>query len=276
VLWIPLSFLSEFGFGQLFKVAQRRGCYNPAVVTVNYLVLAGWLALYFFFQGGLDLSPDFVRVGVFTGTVFIAAMLIMTRALARFHVAAVMTAFRMAILVPVFASVLLWGETASPLQWVGIGLAVVALGLMTQAGNWGRFDWVTLAAVLAVLLAQGSSMTCLRWVKYAGLGEDLPRLLLVTGLTAGGWGLLFLMVTRYRPRKKDLGMGALVGSYNLVALNILLTALDLVPGTVFFPLMGCTVVALDNLCAHFVWKERLSRAAFGGVCLALGAIVLAL
>ena len=274
---MPVAFLAEFGFGQLFKVAQRRGCHSPAVVTANYLVLAGLLCAYFLLQDGLDLAAAHFKVGCVTGTVFIVAMLLMTRALERCHVASVLTAFRMAILVPVFASVVLWGETVSLGQWAGVGLALVALGLMTGGGA-GRcaLDWRTLAAVLTVFFGQGSSMTCLRWVKYAGLGGDLPRVLLVTGATAGAWGVLFLLATRYRPRRGDLGMGAVIGTYNLLALLILLTALEHVPGTLFFPLLGCTVVALDNLCAHFVWRERLSRRSFFGVCLAVGAVLLAL
>jgi len=38
--------------------------------------------------------------------------------------------------------------------------------------------------------------------------------------------------------------------------------------------MGCVVVALDNLAAHFYWRERLDRQAMIGVGLALIAITL--
>jgi hypothetical protein len=38
--------------------------------------------------------------------------------------------------------------------------------------------------------------------------------------------------------------------------------------------LGCTVVILDNLCAHFFWKESLSRLAAAGVALGLVAILL--
>ena len=40
--------------------------------------------------------------------------------------------------------------------------------------------------------------------------------------------------------------------------------------TVFFPLQGCAVVIMDNLFAHFFWKEPLGRSAMAGA--ALGAI----
>ena len=61
-----------------------------------------------------------------------------------------------------------------------------------------------------------------------------------------------------------------------VAIMVILTALSQVPGTVFFPMMGCTVVVLDNLAARFLWKERLSPATLAGIALALAAISITL
>ena len=97
---------------------------------------------------------------------------------------------------------------------------------------------------------------------------------MVTGFTAGTLGILFLLIRRIRPNRIDIGTGVLIGIYNLVGLIALLTALNHVPGTIFFPLLGCTVVTLDNLAAHFFWKERLDRAALFGVGLALAAILI--
>jgi multidrug transporter EmrE-like cation transporter len=125
-----------------------------------------------------------------------------------------------------------------------------------------------------VFCGQGGSMTCLRWVRYAGLEDQLLKVIMVTGFTAGALGTVFLLVRRIRPSRTDISMGVLIGVYNLIALIALLTALNHVPGTVFFPLLGCTVVTLDNLAAHFFWQERLDRAAFLGVGLALTAILI--
>lgn len=46
MLWLPITFVLSFGFGQLFKGSQRRGCHAPTVVAVNYLCLALLLLLY--------------------------------------------------------------------------------------------------------------------------------------------------------------------------------------------------------------------------------------
>ena len=165
------------------------------------------------------------------------------------RVGSVLTAFRMAMLIPIAASVLIWGETASPLQALGIVLALAALALMTRASGGPANKMSRLgqmALIFLVFCGQGASMTCLRWVRYAGLEGQLLKVIMVTGFTAGTLGILFLLIRRIRPNRIDIGTGVLIGIYNLVGLIALLTALNHVPGTIFFPLLGCTVVTLDN------------------------------
>ncbi|HIG54578.1 MAG TPA: hypothetical protein EYG11_05350 [Candidatus Latescibacteria bacterium] len=276
--WLPLAFAMEFGFGQLFKWSEHRDHYAPVVVSVNYLVVAGLLAIYALSRGELAVDDRTLQLGLVTGTVFICSMLAMTRALTLVKASAVLTAFRLALVVPTAVSALVWNEPLTELQAAGALLALVALVLMTRdAGALLHLgNTRNLALVLLVFCLQGTSLTCLRWVQYAGLGGDQPKFLMVTGLVAGSWGALYLLVNRRRPQKGELATGAGIGLYNLVALMVILTALSKVPGTVFFPMMGCTVVVLDNLAARFLWKERLSPATLAGIALALAAIFITL
>ncbi len=276
MLWLPLVFLTSFGFGQLFKWSQRRGCYAPAVVSTNYLVLATCLLVYYLATGGLELSRPALILGLYTGIAFICSMLIMTWALEKVAVATVLTAFRLAILVPVLASIGLWDEHIGWGQLAGIGLALASLVLMTwsRSGNGRLLGAAGLTLTLLVFLLQGISHTCMRWIHYAGLDQQRQHVLLVTAVTAGILGTLFVLAKGRRPNPKDLAMGAGIGLFNLMALTILLTALTQVKGTVFFPLQGCAVVILDNLCAHFIWRESLSRRAAIGALLGALAMLL--
>jgi len=283
VLWLPLTFLLSFGFGQLFKWSQRRGCHAPTVVAVNYLCMALLLALYLAGSGQSLPGAAAVRVGAVMGLSFIISMLVMTRALELVPVATILTAFRLAILVPIAASVALWGETVGPLQVVGIGLAIAALLLMTAApsrngGSARATATATLTGLFAfaVFFLQGLSQVCLRWVHYAGLSQQRLVVLTVTAITAGLLGAAAVALQRHRPRRRDLVMGAAIGAYNLVALAVLLTALSRIPGTVFFPLHGCAVVIMDNAFAHLYWREALDRWALAGAGLGACAILLVL
>ncbi len=274
--WLPLAALFEFGFAQLFKSSQRRGFYAPVVVSANYLMLSGVLSTYLLVTGQFALTPQLLKVGIVTGCVFIFAMSIMTRALQMAAVGAVLTAFRIAVIVPVAASVAIWGESVSAGQVAAVGLALGALFLMTfrpgQSG--GGIGLKTLGVILPVFCCQGVSHTCLRWVHYAGLDGQLPQVLCVIGGTAGTLGALWVVLKGHRPRVGETVMGLGIGLYNMTALLVILTTLSKVPGAVFFPVLGCAVVILDNISAHFYWKEYLSRPAVVGVILAVGAIIL--
>jgi len=111
-------------------------------------------------------------------------------------------------------------------------------------------------------------------VHYKGLDDAFLQVLMLTGATAGVIGGIFILLKKRRPTLPAVKLGIFIGAYNAGALCVILTALSKLPGTLFFPVMGCSVVLLDNLFAHFFWRERLNRFAMAGVCVAILALVL--
>ena len=263
--------------GQLFKWASQHRCYAPTVVSTNYWVLASILLLYLGFTGQLQVPVGAVKVGAITGIVFISSMLLMTRLLRTFRVASVLTAFRLAIVVPVGLGVLLWNEPLGDLQLLGLGLALVAVLLMSAA-RWAPDQCFALACHRAtaigfqyprdehVLSALGALRRLGRCVFTSAHGHRLYRW--------DYWGDLCFMGGTAAHSAFRFAVGAGIGVYNLLALMAVLTALKHVPGTVFFPLVGCGVVILDNVTAPLLWKEPISRAAVLGVGVGVLAVIL--
>ncbi|MAE67109.1 MAG: hypothetical protein CMJ18_22850 [Phycisphaeraceae bacterium] len=276
--WLALACLLDFGFAQLFKAAQRVGARPAVVVSTNYLTLSAALAIFLAVRGQLALTGGIAMVGVVAGCVFICSMTIMTRSLERANVAVVLTAFRMAIVVPIVAGVLIWSEPVGSLQLLGLLLAIVGLFLITRGAKTTKGKGVTLPllVVAGVFLAQGASHTCLRWVRHAGLDEQKLNVLLVIGLTAGGLGAVLAGASGIRPCRKDLLVGAGIGLFNLIALFAVLSALGRFDAAVFFPTIACVTVVLDSASAHFFWKERLGTTAWIGVAIAVLAVILVL
>ncbi len=278
MIWLLPALILSFGFGQLFKFAQRQGCYAPAVVSANYLTIALLLLVYHLATGQLEPAPQALEVGGFIGLFFILAMLLMTRGLELVAVGAVLTSFRLAILIPILASVWLWGETLTLVQMGGIGLSLAALVLMTRgaSGVQQLSPLHSLGLLGLIFVGQGIAFCGMRWVHYAGLDPHFLQVLLFITLTAGVLGAFFTCYQGRRPRRQDLIMGIGIGLYNLVTLSFNLIALSKVPGTLYFPLQGCAVVLLDNLFAQFWWKEPLSRPAMAGAALGVLAMLLVL
>lgn len=276
MFWLIAATLLSFGFGQLWKWSQRRSLSAPVVVSTNYLTIAALLMVYFAGQGTLSFSYPVLLVGSATGLSFIVSMLVMTHALERTNVGPVLTSFRLSILVPIVYGIVIWDENATSLQYLGIILALLSLILMTWNRNTddNTTSQRSLALILAIFGLQGISHCCLRWVHYADLDPQRMHVLAITTLSAGIVGALFVLVRRQMPKAREISMGLGIGLFNLVALGASLTALSLYQGTLFFPLNGSAVVILDNLCAHYLWREPLNRMGLLGAGLGIVSILL--
>ena len=280
ILLLALQVVTAFTFGQLFKWSQRQGCHAPLVVSVNYLVVATTHAVYLLWQGGIELSPLVLKVGVTTGCAFFAGMFLMTWALEVSDAATILTAFRLSIIVPIVGSYMIWQEQVSTLQLVGVLMALAALLLMSAGKGLGEstrrhlFGHGSLA--IAVCVVQGLSHTSARWVHHAGLDDRHLEVLLVTTATAGAIGTVALLGLRRAPTRAGLRMGVGIGLFNTVALVLFLAALARFQSATFFPVTGCAVVIMDSIFARLVWREHLSKLAWAGAAIGAGSMLLVL
>jgi len=274
--WLFLSAILDFGFCQFFKLAERKGYYAPVVVTANYITVAILLGAYLLATGSWTFPGSTIETGIITGFLFISSMLLMNYGLSIAPVGAVLSAFRISIIVPVFFGIYLWDEPMAYSQAAGLLLALVALVLMTpRTETNARFKGFRALGLLAgICLWQGLSHTSLRSVHYKGLDEVFIQMIMITGGTAGLIGICFILLKKQRPQIPAVKLGLFIGAYNAGALCVIMIALSKLPGTLFFPVLGCSVVLLDNLFAHFYWNERLNRLAIAGVGIAILSLAL--
>ncbi len=226
--------------------------------------------------GQLSVPSGALVTGLVTGCVFVSSLSLMTKTLDRAPAGAVFTAFRTSIVVPVVLGVWLWQESITLEQLTGILLSFLALVMMTPRVD-GRGQVAgpkAIARLLAIFLLEGCSHSCLRSIHYNGLDDAFLAVLMVMGGTAGTVGWLAIALTKRRPQRGELKLGGFIGVYNVFALCAVLIALSHLPGTLFFPAIGCSVILLDNLAAHFFWQERLNLTAAAGVAVAALAIFL--
>lgn len=268
----------SFGFGQLFKWAQRRGCHGPTVVAANYLCIAAALGVWLGVRGEGFPTGRALELGALTGVFFITAMLVFTQALCEASIGAVLTAFRVSILLPIVLGLWLWNEQVTRTEAAGVALSLVGLVLMTAGTREGVHERAgtlsTFALVFLVFFSQSLSHVGISSVHHLDLDGQMLEVLFAITLTAGVLGAAAIAYKRHKPTRAEITVGALIGLYNLVNLVTILLALSTVPRTIYFPVSGCSVVLLDNLCAHFYWKERLSMSALAGALLSAVAMLL--
>jgi drug/metabolite transporter (DMT)-like permease len=276
MLWLVAAVFLDFGYIQLFKLGQRRGCAAPVVVSLNYLTIGIVLGLYLLVCGSWFVSPAALVTGISSGAVFLASMLAFNHALHLLPVGPVLTAFRLSLLAPLALGIWLWHEPLSFRQLGGLGLAAIALTLMSAGpgANSALPARKIFGLLAAVFLLQGLCTTAIRSVHYQGLDAYILPYIVLAGLTAGALGFATIRLRRLTFTLPSVRLGLGLGLYNALALPIVMTALGHWPGTIYFPVTGCGALILDNLCAHYFWREKLTPLAIAGAILAALALVL--
>ncbi len=263
----------------LLKLAARRGLDVAQMVTWNYLVAAGLTALVLqpplqALQSTHAPWPALLVLAVVLPSLF----LILGRAVAVAGIVRTDVAQRLSLLLSLLAAFLFFGQTATPLKLLGLGLGLVAMvGISLRprgpavAGEAGSWRWL-----LAVWVGFALVDVLLKQVALSGT-PSMAALLACFSIAF----VLMLVVQvwrhasgRSRLNLRNAGAGALLGLLN--GGNILFyvhahQALPDSPATVFAG-MNIGVVVLGALVGVFAFGEPTTRWNRAGLALAVVAI----
>lgn len=263
----------------LLKLAARRGLDVAQMVTWNYLVAAGLTAVVLqpplqALQSTHAPWPALLVLAVVLPSLF----LILGRAVAVAGIVRTDVAQRLSLLLSLLAAFLFFGQTATPLKLLGLGLGLVAMvGISLRprgpavAGEAGSWRWL-----LAVWVGFALVDVLLKQVALSGT-PSMAALLACFSIAF----VLMLAVQlwrhasgRSRLNLRNAGAGALLGLLN--GGNILFyvhahQALPDSPATVFAG-MNIGVVVLGALVGVFAFGEPTTRWNRAGLALAVVAI----
>jgi len=130
VLYLLLKVTSAVGLGLVLKHADARSLERLPLVRTNYAVAAiiGFFASVALGQTHISTPSMLLAAG--TGVLFVAGLLIWARAIQTAGLALSVVAMRTAVVIPIFASVLIWHENPSMLEIAGSFVALLALALV--------------------------------------------------------------------------------------------------------------------------------------------------
>lgn len=274
ILTIPLI----FAFSHLFKFAQVKKCEAVPVITANYFVVSLVLLVYHVFNGFPEISKGMVGLGVLTGCVFILALYSYTKGLEFISVNLCMLSFRLSVVIPIIAAVLLWGEVLSMSKILGIILCVIAIVFMSSSESVSKEVNLkkVIVVTLLIFILQGLAQILTQAVHYLNFDNVRQFILMLITTTAMFLGICIMIFNRKKATKKEIKMGAFIGVVNAVCLVMILKTLTLVSASVFWPVSGCSLVVLDILAARFLWKEAMNYKIVLGGCFAVSSIYIIL
>ena len=307
VLYLLLKVASAVGMGLVLKRAEARALDRLPLVRTNYAVAA---VIGFFASlalGQTHISGPAALLAAFTGVLFVAGLLVWSRAIQAAGLALSVVAMRTAIVIPLLAAAIIWHERPGPLELIGSAVALLALALvlydvaqrksgditggdMTQLSSIGIVSQAGTSAParrgtapvfasalfwLALLfLADGLVMSAaLVFRKELPLTETMP---FQTVIFVAAFFVSTLLYYLRRPgaTRETLKWGALLGTANLGNYLFLVLALSVLPGLVVYPAIAAGEVGLMAVAGTVLWKEKVGVRSWLGIALTVVALAL--
>jgi drug/metabolite transporter (DMT)-like permease len=296
MLDLTLAVLCSVSIGMIFK--HTGGTVDrTALLTANYAAAVGVATLLFgaggrSLEGSLTLSPALFGLAGGVGVLLIAGFFLLSYATDVAGMSLAIGVMRVSVVIPFLASWLVWDEVPSVAQGVGMGLAAVAFFLIAQkhrgpaskgadgaAVPLEQVDWHAFL-VLALTFCAGGGVDLSMKAFEEGFGGGSSRVLFLL-LAFGAAFLVGLAVVVGRgvwqgrwPGPAAVGWGALLGVVNYGSLEFLLRAIAELPGPFVFPANNIAIMILAAGLGVAIWGERLSRANYVGLSLAVVALIL--
>lgn len=297
MLFLALSILLSVLLLLNFRLFPRYEINTFQAIVFNYPVcfLTGWLLLPAGQLFAIDFAQTWTWLALGLGVGFILTFLLSGASTQRMGITATSLANNVSLVIPVCFSLFVFrtgGKTFDALNYLGLGLAVMAVGLSTYkpAPSLTSSDLPDKPATrrvganvllpVAVFLFYGATNTMINYMnlRYIPSADKTIRVTLTMVIGAIGAGLLMLLVRLMQGKEtfqpKSLVGAVTLGIPNFLSFYTLLLALSAFGGNGAFvyPLYNIGVILLAAGVAALVFREPLSTANKIGLALAVLAI----
>jgi drug/metabolite transporter (DMT)-like permease len=266
-------------FGLVLRDAMGRRCNPWAVGVMNYITATAiQLARHAATGDPWQAEPLTLGLGAAVGVLYALNFSLFVPLLSRRGVSIPAAMSRLAVILPMLASLIIWGERLTGIQGAGALLSLLALPLLTltpgQRTESGRIDLRTAGLLLALLLGNGISMVLTKAYERSGLNQQALFL-----ASLFGTAILVSGIAWWRQRQgtsaRDVVPGMALGLTNALANWGLVAALVTIPALLVFPFYSAAGLVITAFLARLLFGERISRLEATGIVTAVAAVTLA-
>lgn len=224
-----------------------------------------------------------VIISVISGAMLVASMFCSIYALKSGMVALVSLFSTAGLIVPCLAGVFMFGIPIYFMQWVGLGLFLIAAYLMIASSTkiFGKFSFKTFLLLIGTLLSNGGTMLAQQmFTQYVPNGDVSVFSFLSFGIVGATLLLavpLTVLISGEKPESlpKNLILYGFLLSLAVFIINQLATmATAFVPPVILFTFIngGSTIIAA--IVAAIMFKEKLTVQCGIGIALGIAALVI--
>ncbi len=275
--YLLLAILASAAMTLALKICKTENTNRYAIILGNYItcVIIGFLLLADK-SSVLHIHTVTLLLGALGGILFVVSLVLLQRSI-EVNGAILTSAFsRMGLVVPLIISIAFLGEKPKAIQFVGMGIVLIAIWIINGKREQQRD--LSPILLLLVLLAGGFADSMAKLFDHFGEEVQGSLYILLVFFTAG-IATLILLLLEYkktgRPgRIKDFAAGIAVGIPNYFSASLLLKALADVPAYIAYTAFSTGVLLLITVISLVLFKEKLSKGQVAGIGLIVVALVL--
>lgn len=277
--YLALAILCSVIVSVLLKVARKQNIVLEQAIALNYVMAFSLNYLWFKPSLPSDLSTlpwgIFLALGVLLPTVFI----IMGKAVEYAGIAKSDVAQRLSLILPIFASVLIFAEQIVAYKMLGVGLAFIALFCLlarSDSNNNGLAKGGSLAGFALIGVFLGYGVIDILFKQLSKSGSALPVSLAISFAMGFVLMLLYICVQKQSWTTKNILGGLLLGLFNFFNILFYIKAHQHFKEnpTLVFTAMNIGVIVLGTLTGTAIFREKLKTINLIGLVLAVVAIVI--
>jgi len=285
--FLALHIVFNVGFALSTRVAQFRRYDYFLVAAVNYTLAAVLASLWALLRGGWDFDGPTLIFGAVQGFQYAATMIGVYLLLVRSGVGVTFIVLRLTVVVPTLSAIVFFGERPSAAAIGGLLLMLISIPLLVGPrsavrGPRSRWYWPFVALMMFVT---GAGLTASKAFNELSTPDRAPDFVMFSFLVSVPVALvIFAMRRRFQahtpPLRQSfatagpLATGAAMGLCNVIQLAFLVAALEVIPGTIAFPLQPSASLPLTPAAGAIVWHERHGPIVWAGVAAALAGMVI--
>jgi len=260
MIFLCLAILSSALVSIFMRLSENHIKNNASMLAVNYVMCTFMAALY---AGPADLFPrqaglgTTLLLGVISGVFYLGGFLLLQWNVSKNGVVLSATFMKLGVLVPTLMSILIFHESPSPAQVLGLAGAFAAILLINFQRGAGKA--ANGAGLIVLLVIGGMTDAMSKIYEQVGRPELESHFLFYIFLSALILCAGLIVFRKQRVGSTEVFFGLLVGVPNYFSSRFLLLSLSNVPAVVAFPTYSVATIVLVTLVGRLCFRETLDR-----------------
>lgn len=275
MLTLLLNIFFCSGITLWLKFGDIKHAHSGTVTSVNYLFASlGGLAV-FFIRGGASIAQPVynwvltVLLAVITGILYLYTFVLMIKAIVRSGAGMCTLWSKASVLLPIFISLVLWGESPDLLGWTGVILTIAAIFTVSYQGGRIKAD----RYLLLLLLCSGLGSSMLK-IFQKTVDTELNDFFVFCTFTTAFIASLLMSKGKLQLNPINIFTGSMVGICNVLSDVFMMYALTLLPAAVVYPVSSSGAISAIAVLSSLLFKERMSMRQRIALVLTVAGIIL--